>query len=94
MITKVFDAQQFVTADDLQSRPMRDIDDYFSKDHNYTWKTPLIESTSTLKKQITLRENNHRFTIPRSGGLYGGRIRGNYMTCEIFSDNPNPDASI
>lgn len=94
MVTKVFDTQQFVTADDLQSRPMRDIDDYFSKDHSYTWKTPVIGSSSTLKKQITLRENNHRFAIPRSEGLYGGRIRGNYMTCEIFSNNPNPDASI
>ncbi len=94
MITKVFDNQQFVTADDLQSRPMRDIEDYFSKDHSYTWKTPMIESSSTLEKKITLRENNHRFAIPRSEGLYGGRIRGNYMTCEIFSNNPNPDASI
>lgn len=94
MITKIFDNQQFVTADDLQSRPMKDVEDYFSKDHSYTWKTPMIESSSTLKKKITLRENNHRFAIPRSEGLYGGRIRGNYMICEIFSNNPNPDASI
>ena len=94
LITKVFDNQQIVTADDLQDKPIYDTDDYFSKNHSYTWATPLISSESTLSGQITLRENNHKFAIPRSGGLFGGRIRGNYMTCEISNDSPNPVTSV
>ena len=94
LVTKVFDNQSIVTQEDLQSRPIYDKDDYFSIDHKYTWETPIIKSASTLKNSITLRENNHRFAIPRAGGLYGDRIRGKYMVCEITSEKPRYTAAI
>ena len=94
LVTKVFDNQSIVTQEDLQSRPVYDKDDYFSIDHKYTWETPMIKSSSTLENSITLRENNHRFAIPRAGGLYGDRIRGKYMVCEITSEKPRYTAAI
>lgn len=94
LVTKVFDNQSIVTQEDLQGRPVYDKDDYFSIDHKYTWETPIIKSTSTLENSITLRENNHRFAIPRAGGLYGDRIRGKYMVCEITSEKPRYTAAI
>ena len=94
LVTKVFDNQSIVTQEDLQSRPVYDKDDYFSINHKYSWTTPMISSYSTLKDSITVRENNHRFAIPRSGGLYGGRIRGKYMICEMTSKKPRYTAAI
>lgn len=94
LVTKVFDNQSIVTQEDLQGRPVYDKDDYFSIDHKYTWETPMIKSASTLENSITLRENNHRFAIPRAGGLYGDRIRGKYMVCEIISEKPRYTAAI
>lgn len=94
LVTKVFDNQSIVTQEDLQSRPVYDKDDYFSINHKYTWETPMIKSASTLENNITLRENNHRFAIPRAGGLYGDRIRGKYMVCEITSEKPRYTAAI
>ena len=94
LVTKVFDNQSIVTQEDLQGRPIYDKDDYFSIDHKYTWETPMIKSSSTLENSITLRENNHRFAIPRAGGLYGDRIRGKYMVCEITSEKPRYTAAI
>lgn len=94
LVTKVFDNQSIVTQEDLQSRPVYDKDDYFSINHKYSWTTPMISSYSTLQNSITVRENNHRFAIPREGGLYGGRIRGKYMICEITSKKPRYTAAI
>lgn len=94
LVTKVFDNQSIVTQEDLQGRPVYDKDDYFSIDHKYTWETPMIKSASTLENSITIRENNHRFAIPRAGGLYGDRIRGKYMVCEITSEKPRYTAAI
>lgn len=94
LVTKVFDNQSIVTQEDLQNRPVYDNDDYFSINHKYTWETPMIKSASTLENSITLRENNHRFAIPRAGGLYGDRIRGKYMVCEITSEKPRYTAAI
>ena len=94
LVTKVFDNQSIVTQEDLQGRPVYDKDDYFSIDHKYTWETPMIKSASTLENSITLRENNHRFAIPRAGGLYGDRIRGKYMVCEITSEKPRYTSAI
>lgn len=94
LVTKVFDNQSIVTQEDLQGRPVYDKDDYFSINHKYTWETPMIKSASTLENSITLRENNHRFAIPRAGGLYGDRIRGKYMVCEITSEKPKYTAAI
>nr|DAR41922.1 MAG TPA: hypothetical protein [Bacteriophage sp.] len=39
---------------------------YFSKNHNYTFTTDLISSSSTLEDEMTLREGNYRYAIPRS----------------------------
>ena len=94
LVTKVFDNQSIVTQEDLQGRPVYDKDDYFSINHKYTWETPMVKSASTLENSITLRENNHRFAIPRAGGLYGDRIRGKYMVCEITSEKPRYTAAI
>lgn len=94
LVTKVFDNQSIVTQEDLQSRPIYDKDDYFSINHKYSWTTPMISSYSTLQNSMTVRENNHRFAIPRSEGLYGGRIRGKYMICEITSKKPRYTAAI
>lgn len=94
LVTKVFDNQSIVTQEDLQGRQIYDKDDYFSIDHKYIWETPMIKSVSTLENSITLRENNHRFAIPRAGGLYGDRIRGKYMVCEITSEKPKYTAAI
>ena len=94
LVTKVFDNQSIVTQEDLQKRPVYDKDDYFSINHKYSWTTPMISSYSTLKDSITVRENNHRFAIPRAGGLYGDRIRGKYMVCEITSEKPRYTAAI
>lgn len=94
LVTKVFDNQSIVTQEDLQNRPVYDKDDYFSINHKYSWTTPMISSYSTLQNSITVRENNHRFAIPRSEGLYGGRIRGKYMICEITSKKPRYTAAI
>lgn len=94
LVTKVFDNQSIVTQEDLQGRPVYDKDDYFSINHKYTWETPMISSYSTLQNSITVRENNHRFAIPRAGGLYGDRIRGKYMVCEITSEKPRYTAAI
>lgn len=94
LVTKVFDNQSIVTQEDLQSRPVYDKDDYFSINHKYSWTTPMISSYSTLQNSITVRENNHRFAIPRAGGLYGGRIRGKYMICEMTSKKPRYTAAI
>ena len=94
LVTKVFDNQSIVTQEDLQDRPVYDKDDYFSINHKYTWETPMIKSASTLENSITLRENNHRFAIPRARGLYGDRIRGKYMVCEITSEKPRYTAAI
>ena len=94
LVTKVFDNQSIVTQEDLQRIPVYDKDDYFSINHKYSWTTPMISSYSTLKDSITVRENNHRFAIPRAGGLYGGRIRGKYMICEMTSKKPRYTAAI
>lgn len=94
LVTKVFDNQSIVTQEDLQSRPVYDKDDYFSINHKYSWTTPMISSYSTLKDSITVRENNHKFAIPRAEGLYGGRIRGKYMICEMTSKKPRYTAAI
>lgn len=94
LITKVFDNQEIVTYENLQTSPICDKDDYFSKNHKYTWKTESQEIKSTLEDQVTLRENNHRFAIPRVDGLFGNRARGKIMVCSIEDIKPNPAVAI
>lgn len=95
LITKVFDNQEIVTYENLQLQDViYDQDDYFSKNHKYTWQTESQKIESSLKEQVTLRENNHRFAIPRADGLFGNRARGKVMICSIEDVKPNPAMAI
>ena len=95
LVTKVFDNQEIVTYENLQLQDIiRDNDDYFSKNHKYTWQTESQKIESSLEEQITLRENNHRFAIPRADGLFGNRARGKVMICSIEDVKPNPAMAI
>lgn len=95
LVTKVFDNQEIVTYENLQLQDaIYDQDDYFSKNHKYTWQTESQKIESSLEEQITLRENNHRFAIPRADGLFGNRARGKVMICSIEDIKPNPAMAI
>lgn len=95
LVTKVFDNQEIVTYENLQLQDViYDQDDYFSKNHKYTWQTESQKIESSLEEQITLRENNHRFVIPRADGLFGNRARGKVMICSIEDIKPNPAMAI
>ena len=95
LVTKVFDNQEIVTYENLQLQNIiYDYDDYFSKNHKYVWQTESQEIESSLEEQITLRENNHRFAIPRADGLFGNRARGKVMICSIEDIKPNPAIAI
>ena len=95
LVTKVFDNQEIVTYENLQLQDViRDNDDYFSKNHKYVWQTESQKIESSLEEQITLRENNHRFAIPRADGLFGNRARGKVMICSIEDVKPNPAMAI
>lgn len=95
LVTKVFDNQEIVTYENLQLQDViYDQDDYFSKNHKYTWQTESQKIESSLEEQITLRENNHRFAIPRADGLFGNRARGKVMICSIEDIKPNPAMAI
>lgn len=95
LVTKVFDNQEIVTYENLQLQDViYDYDDYFSKNHKYVWQTESQKIESSLEEQITLRENNHRFAIPRADGLFGNRARGKVMICSIEDIKPNPAMAI
>lgn len=95
LVTKVFDNQEIVTYENLQLQDtMYDQDDYFSNNHKYIWQTESQKIESSLEEQITLRENNHRFAIPRADGLFGNRARGKVMICSIEDIKPNPATAI
>lgn len=95
LVTKVFDNQEIVTYENLQLQDViYDQDDYFSKNHKYIWQTESQKIESSLEEQITLRENNHRFVIPRADGLFGNRARGKVMICSIEDVKPNPAMAI
>lgn len=95
LVTKVFDNQEIVTYENLQLQDViYDDDDYFSKNHKYVWQTESQKIESSLEEQITLRENNHRFAIPRVDGLFGNRARGKVMICSIEDIKPNPAIAI
>lgn len=95
LVTKVFDNQEIVTYENLQLQDtIYDEDDYFSKNHKYVWQTESQKIESSLEEQITLRENNHRFAIPRADGLFGNRARGKVMICSIEDIKPNPATAI
>ena len=94
LTTKVFDNQEIITQSTLDNR--EDYDVYFSKNHNYTFTTDLISSSSTLEDEMTLREGNYRYAIPRSTSeqKFGLRMRGKYMQCEITNTLPSINTGI
>lgn len=107
LYTKVYDNQELVTSNVLYEKGLENklynIDEvdnidppaYFGNNHNYSWATDLNKTSSTLKNQMTLREGNYRYSIPRvNDAEYGGRIRGKYMVCDIATKNPNYKASL
>lgn len=97
--TKVFDNQEIVTHNKPHNYkleyPHIDTNAYYSKHHNYTWTTDLNDAESTLENEITLREGNYRYSIPRATNEpYGDRVRGKYMICSIEDTEPDYDSSI
>lgn len=94
LTTKVFDNQEIVTQSILSNR--KDYDTYFSNNHNYTFTTDLINSSSSMEGEMTLREGNYRYAIPRSTSnqQYGLRMRGKYMQCEITNTLPSINTGI
>lgn len=91
-ITKVFDNQEIITT----NKPYSDVktDKQLFECLNYSWYTDINKSKSTLEEQITDREGNFRYAIPRANNAkYGDRIRGKYMICEIEGES-NYDISI
>ena len=66
---------------------------------NFKFKTPLGQSSSitgdTVPKEITNREYDFRFAIPRNNGdSYGGRMRGKTMQCEMIGRNSEETFSL
>lgn len=96
--TKVFDSQEIVTPQDEMSNTdnKRDRDSYFSNNHNYKWRTESMVTENTLKRQMTIREHNYRYAIPRENGsgLFGSRMRGKYLICDITDNKPRTDIAI
>lgn len=63
----------------------------------FTFATPLKQNSEiTLSQQkLTNREYDFRFAVPRNNGsLYGDRMRGKTMQCELISDNTSSDFSL
>lgn len=98
LTTKVFDNQEIVTVNNPVNYDLELIHDdessYFSQHHVYTWTTDL-NTTSSDDLEMTLREGNYRYSIPRCDGQeYGNRLRGKYMICSIEDLNPHKDSSL
>lgn len=92
LITKVFDNQELVT---IYGGEPYDKDSYFTEDHKYKWKTDLMDTGEIDNLQMTLREGNYRYAVPREGNAeYGSRMRGKYMICDIVDISPKKDASL
>lgn len=95
LVTKVFDNQEIVTPYD--ECELADISNpYFQMYHDYIWQTDYTRADSHLEDQITMREHNYRFAIPRetNSPLYGSRMRGKYLLCYIQNNKPNTSVSI
>lgn len=97
--TKVFDNQEIVTPCDesIYCNSKEDYDAYFSSNHTYTWRTESMSTKSTLQGEITSREHNYKFAIPRDDEEelgYGSRMRGKYMLCTVRNNLPHTDVSL
>lgn len=74
LITKVFDNQEIVTENPILEQQYSTFD--------FTWTTDLMSTSKPIS--TTGREGNFRYAVPRSGNeLYGNRMRGKYMICEM-----------
>lgn len=93
--TKVFDNQEIVTVNKLGATNDNKYDiNRFTTNYNYTWATD-INKTDESNLVMTNRESNYRYSIPRANhSLYGDRIRGKYMSCEMTSTINDYDTSI
>lgn len=95
LFAKVFDNQEIVTPqDEIGLLKSNYFDDQY---HTYSWKTDFIKTNSNLIGQITNREHNYRYSIPRANSNnfeYGGRIRGKYMICSINNTKPSTDIAV
>lgn len=75
VITKVFDNQELVSYNHES--------DSFNN-CTFSWETDLCKKTETTNINMTNREGNFRYAIPRiDNSTYGNRYRGKFMICEI-----------
>lgn len=98
LTTKVYDNQELITINNpIQynlENPHTDDKSYYTKDHTYSWTTDLCTTTSS-NLEMTIREGNYRYAIPRANNAeYGSRIRGKYMICSITDNKPHKDSSL
>lgn len=96
LTVKVFDNQEIVSHTRHDSN-IRNVDEglYFENSHKYSWATDLKQESETDALNMTAREGNYRYAVPRDGSAeYGNRMRGKYMICTIEDLDPRVDASI
>ena len=61
----------------------------------FNFNTPLKQNSTIDQKNITNREYDFRFAIPRNNNSeYGDRMRGKTMQCEMLSDDTAGDFSL
>lgn len=91
---KVFDNVRFggrFYGGDFQDK--ENVDDL--KKLKFKFNTPLKQHSELEGKDITNREYDFRFAIPRhDNSEYGGRMRGKTMQCELSSDSNSLDFSL
>lgn len=59
------------------------------------FNTPLKQNSRLDGKNITNREYSFRFAIPRNNNsMYGDRMKGKFMDCELISNSSNIDFSL
>ncbi len=98
--TKVFDSQEIVTPQDecslIKESSDNDANSYFSSNHSYSWNTESQIAQSSLSGEITLREHNYRYSVPRQTncGIYGARMRGKYLETYVENSKPRTDIAI
>lgn len=75
IVTKVFDNQELVSYNHEN--------DSFNN-CTFSWETDICKKTEVTNINMTNREGNFRYAIPRIDNFtYGNRYRGKFMVCEI-----------
>jgi len=71
-------------------------DDGVLKDLEMRYNTPLKQTAHTTGTSLSNREYDYRLNIPRETGneVYGGRLKGKTMQCELWSTNNSIDFSL